>query len=81
MENDGGIIILFQDLMFYLPEARKNQGDWKEMRGTCVYSECKQWRKYGLMNTLRKDNKSLKSVCVYTFFVVYLYTIKYTTSF
>ena len=27
MENDGGIIILFQDLMFYLPEARKNQGD------------------------------------------------------
>ena len=23
-ENDGGIIILFQDLMFYLPEARKN---------------------------------------------------------
>lgn len=27
MENDGGIIVLFQDLMFYLPEARRNQGD------------------------------------------------------
>lgn len=81
MENDGGIIILFQYLMFYLPEARKNQGDWKEMSGTCIYSEFKQWENYGLMNTLRKDSKSLKSVCVYTFFAVYLYTIKYTTSF
>ena len=51
MENDGGIIILFQYLMFYRPEARKNQGDWKEMSGTCIYSECKQWGNYGLMNT------------------------------
>ena len=51
MENDGGIIILFQYLMFYRLEARKNQGDWKEMSGTCIYSECKQWGNYGLMNT------------------------------
>ena len=24
IENDGEIVILFQDLIFYLPEARKN---------------------------------------------------------